>query len=134
MKKLFTLIAATLLTVAVFAADHRPVVTLKTSGNYEVVIDGRSYRGNGIIKIPLMHRGQHSIKVFERGRGYFNMRGKRLVSASTFYAGRQDVDIRVNYRGRIRITEDRFGDDRRNDRRDNDWDNRHNDDGRYHNY
>ena len=43
MKKIFTLVAATLFTVAVFAADRRPSVTVQTNKNYEIQIDGKSY-------------------------------------------------------------------------------------------
>jgi hypothetical protein len=119
MKKIFTLVAATLLTVASFAADRKPSVTLKASNNYEVVIDGISYSGNGLMEISLMRAGQHSIKVYEQKRGgFFNMRRKRVVDASTFQVGRNDVNISIDFRGQISITEDRFGHDQ--------WDN-HND-------
>jgi hypothetical protein len=132
MKKIFTLIAATALTVASFAADRRPSVTLKTSRNYEVVIDGRSYSGNGAaMEISLMRAGQHSIKVYEQkkaGFGFFNIRSKKLVDASTFQVGRNDIDITIDFRGQIRVSEDRFGhdkwDDHKDKGRDNDW-NRH---------
>ena len=109
MKKIFTLIAATFLTVAVFAADRRPSVTLKTTRNYEVVIDGRSYSGNGAaMELSLLRAGQHSIKVYEQSRGFMFRKAKRLVSASTFQLGRNDIDISVDFRGQIKISEDRF--------------------------
>jgi hypothetical protein len=134
MKKIFTLIAALVLTVATtFAADRKPSVTLKSSRNYEVVIDGRSYQSNGAMQINLMGGRQHSIKVYEvkkSGFGFFNMRSKKLVDASTFQVGRNDIDINVDFRGQIRISEDRFDRDGKwNDRsdrdhgRDKDWNN-----------
>jgi hypothetical protein len=43
MKKIFTLVVASFMTVALFAADRRPSVTLTADKKYEVVIDGRSY-------------------------------------------------------------------------------------------
>jgi len=125
MKKIFTLIAATLLTVASFAADHRPVVTLKSRGNYQVVIDGQSfYTRDGIMDLSGIRRGQHSIKVYEMNRGLgfggFSFgRFKRLVDASFFEVTNCDLNINIDFRGQIRIFEDRFGRDRRN----NDWDN-----------
>lgn len=122
MKKIFTLIAALVLTVATFAADRRPTVTLKSSRNYEVVIDGKSYRSNGIMEINLRHGRQHTIKVYEiqrSGFSIFNIRSKRLVDASTFQIGRDDLDINVDFRGQISIREDRFGRDGKwNDRND----------------
>jgi hypothetical protein len=120
MKKIFTLIAALVLTVATFAADRKPSVTLKNSRNYEVVIDGRSYQGMGATEISLMRGRQHSIKVYEikrSGFGFFNMRSKKLVDASTFQVDRNDIDINIDFRGQISIREDRFG-------RDNKWDDR----------
>ena len=117
MKKIFTLIAATFLTVEAFAADRKPSVTLKTSKNYEVVIDGKSYSGNGIMEISLMRKGQHSIKVYEKKRGgFFNRRGKKLVSATTFQVGRDDIDIDIGFRGQISVSADRFGHDKWNNR------------------
>jgi len=121
MKKIFTLIAATLITVATFAADHRPVVSLKSRGNYEIVIDGRSYfTRNGMMDLTHLRRGPHSIKVFEVSRPFMFMRTKRLVDASSFELRNRDLDISVNFRGQIHISEERSGRDRWNDR-DNDY-------------
>jgi len=141
MKKIFTLIAALGLTAATtFAADRKPSVTLKSSRNYEVVIDGRSYQSNGIMDVNLMRGRQHSIKVYEirrSGFGLFNMRSKRLVDASTFQVGRNDIDINVDFRGQISISEDRFGRDGRwDDRNDHDYgrDNDHRNDKDWNNH
>lgn len=125
MKKIFTLIAASLLTVASFAADRRPSVTLKTAKNYEIVIDGQSYfstSNNGTMNISNIRSGQHSIKVFEANRTFMFRKAKRMVSASTFQLGRNDVAISIDFRGQINITEDRFGHGMSNGSRDNGWD------------
>jgi len=130
MKKIFTLVAATLLTVASFAADRPPVVTLQNNRNYEVMIDGRRYTGYGTQQINLRRGQQHQIKVFEVSRGgfgLFNMKNRRLVDASTFSVGRSDVDISIDFRGQVRISEDRFGDH-------NGWGNDHRDNGRDNGY
>lgn len=131
MKKIFTLIAATVLTVATFAADRRPVVSLSASRNYEVVIDGRSYfTSNGQMDLSNIRTGHHNIQVFEMNRG---MRGslfgigsfmikkpKRLIDASYFDLTNRDINIIVDARGQINIREDRFDDRGRwNDSRDN---------------
>jgi hypothetical protein len=42
MKKIFTLLTGILITLVTFAAD-RPTVTLRSTRNYEIVIDGKSY-------------------------------------------------------------------------------------------
>jgi hypothetical protein len=136
MKKIFTLIAATVLTVATFAADRRPSVTVRSSRNYEIVIDGRSYySNNGIMDLSNLGRGQHSIKVFEINRrvgnpfgglgGIILKKGKKLVDASTFNLRNKDIDITIDFRGQIRISEERSGRGGWDDRRDNDRDNDH---------
>ncbi len=117
MKKIFTLIAASLLTVASFAADRKPAVTLKAAKNYEVVIDGQSYfstSNNCTMIISNIRGGQHSIKVYETNRASKFRKIKKVVSASTFQLGRNDVAISVDFRGQINITENRF--------KDNGWD------------
>ena len=122
MKKIFTLIAATFLTVATFAADHRPSVSIRSRGNYEVVIDGRSYISrNGMMDLSNLRKGQHSIKVYELSRTFMFMKTKRLVDASFFQLRNRDLDIYVDFRGQIRISEDRRDRDRWDN--DRDWNN-----------
>lgn len=109
MKKIFTLIAATFLTVAVFAADHRPVVTINGGRNYQVVIDGKNYVSYGnTISIANLCDGEHTIKVFEVRRGFF-FRQIRLVSSSCFQVRNNDVDICLDFRGQVSISEKRSG-------------------------
>ena len=123
MKKIFTLIAATILTVASFAADHRPTVTLRSSRNYQIVIDGQSiFARNGMVDLSGMRRGRHTIQVYELNRGLglggiIFGRTKRLVDVSQFSLRNADVNIYIDFRGQVRISEERFG----RDRRDNDW-------------
>lgn len=122
MKKIFTLIAATLFSAAVFAADHKPVVTVKANKNYEIVIDGQSYfSSNSIMNLSDMRYGQHSIKVFEVSRGFIFRKGKHLVDASSFQLRGNDVAIYIDFRGQISITESKFDNDRWNDHADNGW-------------
>jgi hypothetical protein len=119
MKKIFTLMAAAFLTVAAFAADRKPVVSLQANKKYEVIIDGQSYfSGNNKSTMSLsgIRSGQHSIKVYEISKSPFR-KIKRLVSASSFQLKRNDIDISVNAIGQISIAEDRFG----RDQKDNDW-------------
>jgi hypothetical protein len=128
MKKIFTLIAAAFITVASFAADRKPVVTLKASRNYEIIIDGHSYfSSTSMVNLSNIRGGQHSIKVYEVNKSQFR-KFKKLVSASSFQLKNKDVDISVDARGQIKITEDRFGRDMRNGSKDNGWDNGHGND------
>ena len=124
MKKIFTLIAATFFTVVMFAADRKPVVTLKTSRNYEIVIDGQSYfSGNSVMNISNIRNGQHSIKVYEASKGFMFRKAKRLVDASSFQLRNNDIAISIDFRGQINISENRFNQDRRNDQGNNGRDN-----------
>jgi hypothetical protein len=123
MKKIFTFVVASLLTTAtVFAADRKPEVRLSAAKNYEIVIDGRSYLSNNrsTMDITSLRNGQHRIQVFETSRGFYK-KSKHLVSSSAFQLRGNDIAISVDFRGQIRISEDRFG--RGNDRKydDNGW-------------
>jgi hypothetical protein len=137
MKKIFTLILGLVVTVAMFAADRRPTVTVNASRKYEIVIDGRHYPGNygNAISISDMFNGRHSVKVYEQRPGFF-MKRKMLVASSTFQLRSSDININVDRFGHLQITESRFGrdwddhqhgrDGRNNDhdRKDRDYDRR----------
>ncbi len=126
MKKIFTLFAALFLTVALFAADRRPVIKLNNNNNYKVVIDGRTYFGDDInIHPDYFLRGKHTVKVYEMKRGFFG-RTERLVNATTFFMDRDDVVIRIDRNGGIIVREENrnkrnYGYEKNNrDRYDND--------------
>ncbi len=133
MKKIFTLTLGLLLTVAMFAADRRPMVTVSAAKKYEIVIDGKSFisRGN-TISISSLFNGRHNIKVYEMRQGLF-MRSKKLVASSMFTLRNNDVRIAIDRFGNMQIKETKFGRDwndrdHRNDGRgrdndrDRDWD------------
>jgi hypothetical protein len=120
MKTILTFAAGLLLTLSTMAADRPPSVTIKSNRNYEVVIDGRTFRNDNTIRIDRMRPGMHSIKVYERSRGFFGR--MRLVSAKNFFVRNNDLRITVNYSGYVNI------DERRYDRRDRGWDDRRWDD------
>lgn len=128
MKKILTLVFVSVFGVAVLAADHRPMVTLTTARQYEVVIDGMKY-GSGTgraMNVSLKNKRQHTIKVYELRGGLFSKQ-KRLVSSQTFRVGRNDVDITVNRFGQVFIREDRdfrYDDRNWNDRNGRDYDHR----------
>ncbi len=130
MKKIFTLFAALFLTVALFAADRRPVIKLNNNNNYKVVIDGRTYFGDDInIHPDYFLRGKHTVKVYEMKRGFFG-RTERLVNATTFFMDRDDIFIRIDRNGGIIVREENrnkrnYGYEKNNrDRYDNDRPNR----------
>lgn len=105
MKKIFTLAAGLFLVVAAMAADRRPVVTIDNSKNYKIVIDGKSYFGNNMtISVNNLMSGKHRIEVFEMKKNRFT-RKEKLVDASTFQLGRNDIRISVDRFGDISIME-----------------------------
>jgi hypothetical protein len=124
MKTILTFAAGLLLTLSTMAADRPPSVTIKSNRNFEIVVDGRPYRNDNTIRLERMRPGMHTIKVYERSRGFFGR--MRLVSAKNFFVRNNDLRITVNYSGYVDIDERRF--DRRdrgwdgNDRNDRDWD------------
>jgi len=114
MKTVLTFAAGLLLTLSTMAADRPPSVTIKSNRNFEVVVDGRTYRNDNSIRLDRMRPGVHTIKVYERSRGFF---GKmRLVSAKNFFVRNNDLRITVNYSGYVDI------DEKRMDRRGRGWD------------
>ena len=114
MKTILTFAAGLLLTLSTMAADRPPSVTIKSNRNFEVVVDGRTYRNDNSIRLERMRPGVHTIKVYERSRGLFGR--TRLVSAKNFFVRNNDLRITVNYSGYVNI------DERRYDRRDRGWD------------
>ena len=142
MKKIFTLFAGLLMAAAVFAADHRPTVFVNSSRNYKLVIDGRTYFGSSFMAINLDNSfgnsygnygsygsydrrvsRMHTIKVYELRRGFFVR--ERLVDAATFMVGRNDIMIKIDPFGQIRIREMKdFGRYDRNDRDGRGWNDR----------
>lgn len=133
MKKIFTLVAGMLLTAAVFAADRKPVVTVNSNKNYKIVIDGKNYFGDNLtIRLDDHFKRSHSIKVFEMKRSFFG-KTEKMVDAAIFQVDRNDVLIKIDFLGNIKIREikghgrfdrdDKYGRNDRNDRNDKDFDN-----------
>ncbi|PZR24841.1 MAG: hypothetical protein DI535_20750 [Citrobacter freundii] len=109
MKKIFTLVVASFMTVALFAADRKPSVTLTADKKYEVVIDGRSYAsalGNTMDISLFNNNGRHTVKVYQLKNGLFSKQ-KKLVSSTTFELNRKSLDIAVDRNGHISIREER---------------------------
>jgi hypothetical protein len=121
MKTFLTFVAGLLLALTTMAADRPPSVTIKSNRNFEIVVDGRTYRNDHAIRLERMRPGMHTIRVYERSRGFFGR--MRLVSAKNFFVRNNDLRITVNYNGYVDIDEKRY--DRRDrgyDRNDRDWD------------
>ena len=120
MKKIFTLAIASFLTVALFAADRKPSVTILSTKKYEIVVDGKSYfSSNGSsMSIANLRKGNHTVTVYTANQGFGFRKIKRVVSSSTFMLRGNDIKIFIDQAGRIQVAESRFG----NDRNDRGWD------------
>lgn len=119
---------ASLLTVALFAADRRPTVTIQSGRNYEIVIDGKSYfsNNNGTMNLVKLRDGRHTISVYKvNNQGLFR-KSRKMVSASAFTVRDNDIRIVVDFYGKIQVTESRNkkgkGGWEMNDRNNNDHD------------
>lgn len=137
MKTIFTLITFSLFTIAAWAADNGPTVTIKSKRNFSIAVDGRKYYNDNSIRLDGLRRGMHTITVYERSRGLFGYR-LRPVSSMNFMVRNNDIRLTVNYAGYADIDEigngrgkDRewYDRDRDRDRDRDDWDN-----GRGHRY
>jgi hypothetical protein len=109
MKKIFTLTVGLLMATLLIAADrHRPSVIINSSRNFEVVIDGRSFRTSGrTITLDHLRNGRHNIRVYELRRGFRGHLQKRLVSQSNFRLRNNDVLIRIDRDGDVMFKETR---------------------------
>lgn len=104
MKTFMILATGLLFSIATMAADRRPTVTIRTSPSYVIKVDGHRLHDNNLVHYRNMHRGKHSIKVYQRVRGLFGYR-LRLVSSKHFRVRNDDLSITVDRFGRIHIQE-----------------------------
>ena len=118
MKRLLTLAAAGLITNGAMAADRFPSVTIKSKRDFEIVVDGRTYRNDNTIRLDRLRKGMHTIRVYESTRGLFGNR-KRLVSSKNFMVRNEDLRITIDRSGQVNVDEQGYG--RGNDRNDRGW-------------
>ena len=136
MKKLFTLLLATIVITAAMARQSQVSINIEYSGNplvtYEVMINGNYYNDNSVISN--LYQGQHTLQVYETTRtGLLGVRKKRTLKSSTqFQIRNYDLQVNVDRYGQARVNETGYnGNDGWNDNNGK-WD-RRNDDRRYDN-
>lgn len=134
MKKIFTLATTVLMAVAVMAADKRPSVTVQGTG-YEVFIDGKRIALNqsnnsmfskfGSTVLNNLGNGKHTITVYEIPRRFYASRNKRVVSTASFTIRGNDIAIKIDQDGKLKISETKNskGFDYRDKDKDRGWDN-----------
>lgn len=123
MKKIAVFILSSLFALTLSATDRQPLVTVNTSNDYEVMINGTYYRGNNTI--PNLSQGTYSVQVYQTKRGLFGKR-RTLVSTSSFQLNNNDVSIFVDSNGQLRINESGNNNNtgNGNTNNDNDWNNK----------
>lgn len=135
MKKIFTLLAAALLTLKSFAdyRDARLMIRYQGNNNIWIEVDGRHYDDrNGFLQLNNLQPGRHMVEVYEikyKGdfwKGILGMKKRKeylYFNTLTFRPG-VDLAILINRSGRVTVTEDRRDD--RDNRRGRDRDDRDN--------
>lgn len=112
MKKIFTLMLGLMCTLAMFASDRKPTVTVSAPRKFEIVIDGRHYMSNysNMVTISNLFNGRHEIQIYQSKPGFFMAR-KKLVAASSFQLRNNDVQINVSPFGQLQIVQSGYGRD-----------------------
>ncbi|MEQ1677175.1 MAG: DUF4476 domain-containing protein [Chitinophagaceae bacterium] len=114
MKKIFTLLVASLFSLSLLAFDgsRLSISSPGTSTEMKIEIDGRKFSmKNNSITVSYLAEGRHNIKIFrDKKRGAFNQ-GKRedVVYQSTIFLKRgYHLDITVNRFGKVMTDERRI--------------------------
>ncbi len=132
MKKTFTLFAALLLTVILYAHPNQSKISISSTGNItiRVMVDGNRYpAGNNAVMINNLDPGYHSIKVYQLVnnnaglRNYPFSNNYRLVyNANVYVKPQYYVDIMINRFGKAFFDEQPIAAGYYGDDNDDDWD------------
>jgi hypothetical protein len=140
MNKLYSLMLILFISIAAFAADRprsgRLTITTFDNSDIRVEIDGRRYNSNdNYVRINNINSGYHNIQVWRRqSNGFFGgSREKMLYNSSLYVKPEFQVDILIDRYGRAQVQEYDLNRNRRNNRRNDDWDRRNNN-GRWEDY
>ena len=102
MKTILTLIAFSFITSVVVAGEKHPSLTVTSTGEYVIIIDGKRFNNEKKISLTDLQQGKHFIDVFKKRKGLFGSKYK-LVSSKQFELGKKDLHIDVNFSGYITI-------------------------------
>lgn len=128
MKTFFTLLASSFLSVAVFAADAKPMsaLTIQSADNssIRVELDGKRFEpNNNSFRITNINDGMHTVRVYKmRGGGLFSMnkRYDLVYSSQINLKKRTHLMVTLERNGRVSMAEERFQGNNGRDR-DYDW-------------
>jgi len=102
MKTIFTLIAFSFMSSAIFAGEKNPSLTVTSNGEYLIIIDGKRFDNEKKISMTGLGKGIHYIDVFKKKKGLFGSK-YRLVSSKQFEMPNKDLVIDINGSGYITI-------------------------------
>ena len=102
MKTIFTLIAFSFMASVVLAGEKHPTLTVTSTGEYVIIIDGKRFNNDKKISLTNLQQGKHFIDVFKKRKALFGSKYK-LVSSKQFELGKKDLHIDVNFSGYITI-------------------------------
>ena len=112
MKKIFTLLATTLLSVSLFAFAPRTALTVNVNSKKAttILIDGRMYKDrqhDGNTTINNLSAGAHNVKVYQQNNnGRFNNNAPQLIYDGNVYVKPQSNTIlTINKNGRSIVSE-----------------------------
>jgi hypothetical protein len=139
MKAIFTILAATALTISSFAQQQFRTnkLTIGSTGNtpIRVMVDGSRYSSNNGQGITLKNltMGYHTVKVFvkKNGRSFTNNQGggnygnngsyQSIYTAQVLLKANTHTDITINRFGKVMVDEQQMGVGYNNDEDDEDW-------------
>jgi len=102
MKTILTLIAFISISSVALAGEKHPSVTVTSTGEYKIVIDGRQFNNERKVALTDLQKGTHYIDVWKKKKGLFGSKYK-LVSSKQFVLVNKDLDIDINFSGYITI-------------------------------
>ena len=102
MKTILTLITFISISSVALAGEKHPSVTVTSTGEYKIVIDGKQFNNEKKVSLTDLNKGIHYIDVWKKKKGLFGSR-YQLVSSKQFELENKDLDIDVNFSGYITI-------------------------------
>ena len=102
MKTVLTLIVFGFISSVAFAGEKKPDLTVTSTGEFKIVIDGKAFDNEKKISLNDLGNGVHYIDVWKKKKGLFGSKYKP-VSSKQFELDKKDLHIDVNSTGYITI-------------------------------
>ncbi len=114
MKKIFTLLTATIFSFSLFALAPQTKLTVSTDGKKAVMVmvDGKTYtdrKDDDKTEIENLAVGSHNIKVYQQNNnGFFNKKMQLLYDGDVYVRTRSNTKVAIDRMGRATVTTDRI--------------------------